>query len=120
MPNAVLLVLIPTVGVFVVALLGNLLSFGNRFVNALATAVILGLAWVAWVFVTQSTYPGIRVVFLAVFVVFIADLIGNLITFKSRFTNALATAAVFAVLFAVTLYALFMLLGPDFHGAGGS
>jgi hypothetical protein len=37
-------------------------------------------------------------------VVFISDLIGNMITFESRPLNALTTAAVFAVVFSLTIY----------------
>jgi hypothetical protein len=37
-------------------------------------------------------------------IVFILDLIGNMISFSNRFLNALATAIVFAVVFGGLLY----------------
>ena len=119
MPEAVSLVLIPAVLVFVVALLGNLVSFDNRPVNALVTAVIVALIWEVWALTTHSVEPSIVSVILAAGAVFIADLIGNAITFTNRYTNALATAVVFVVIFLGGFYVLAMLLGPNFHGAGG-
>ena len=38
-------------------------------------------------------------VLIAAIVVFIVDLIGNIISFSSRFTNALITAVIFALIF---------------------
>ena len=40
-------------------------------------------------------------VLIAAAVVFVLDLIGNMLSFSNRFVNALVTALVFAVLFSV-------------------
>ncbi|MBA2127695.1 hypothetical protein DLM45_15900 [Hyphomicrobium methylovorum] len=49
-------------------------------------------------------YPWIEPVLIGALVVFVLDLIGNLISFSNRFMNALATAIVFAVVFGGLLY----------------
>lgn len=101
--------------VFVIGLFGNLVAFGNKFVNALVTAIIFAVVFIAVIYgLGASALTGAEGQDLANFylsaaaigaaVVFVADLIGNLITFNNRFTNALATAAVFAAMFAGALY----------------
>jgi hypothetical protein len=49
-------------------------------------------------------YPWIEPVLIGAVIVFILDLIGNMISFSSRFLNALATAIVFAIVFGGLLY----------------
>lgn len=49
-------------------------------------------------------YPWIEPVLIGAVIVFVLDLIGNLISFSSRFLNALVTAVVFAVVFGGLLY----------------
>lgn len=49
-------------------------------------------------------YPWILPVLIGAVIVFILDLIGNMISFSSRLLNALATAIVFAVVFGGLLY----------------
>lgn len=49
-------------------------------------------------------YPWIEPVLIGAVIVFILDLIGNMISFSNRFLNALATAIVFAVVFGGLLY----------------
>lgn len=49
-------------------------------------------------------YPWIEPVLIGAVIVFILDLIGNLISFSNRFLNALVTAVVFAVVFGGLLY----------------
>ncbi len=49
-------------------------------------------------------YPWIEPVLIGAVIVFVLDLIGNLISFSNRVLNALATAIVFAVVFGGLLY----------------
>ena len=46
----------------------------------------------------------IELVIIGTVAVFVADLIGNTISFHNRFTNALATAIVFAAAFGLFVY----------------
>ncbi len=52
-------------------------------------------------------FAWLELVVIAGVVVFISDLIGNLISFQSRAMNALTTAIVFAILFSLTIYLRF-------------
>lgn len=52
-------------------------------------------------------FAWLELVVIAGVVVFISDLIGNLISFQSRPMNALTTAIVFAILFSLTIYLRF-------------
>jgi hypothetical protein len=49
-------------------------------------------------------YAWVELVIIGAAVVFISDLIGNMISFESRPLNALTTAIVFAVAFSLTIY----------------
>lgn len=49
-------------------------------------------------------YSWLEPVLVAALVVFVIDLIGNAITFKNRFGNALVTAIVFALVFGALVY----------------
>ncbi len=51
-----------------------------------------------------ANYPWLEPVLIGAVIVFILDLIGNLISFSNRVLNALATAIVFAVVFGGLLY----------------
>jgi len=46
-----------------------------------------------------AEYAWLEPVLIAAAVVFVVDLIGNMISFSNRFLNALVTAVVFAVIF---------------------
>jgi hypothetical protein len=111
-------VLLAAAVVFVVGLIGNLLSFSNRFVNALVTAIVFIAIYVGLVFATKAEAPPVPMDFLpadyawlqpvliAAVVVFVVDLIGNMLSFSSRFVNAIVSAIVFAVIFGgLTYYA---------------
>lgn len=104
----ILMVLIPSAVVLIVALLGNLISFDNRYINALVSAAVSSIAVVGFTtYWTNLAFKGM--IILAVFtviVVFIADIISNWITFTNRFANAVVKAAVFAVPFAGVVYYL--------------
>ena len=51
-----------------------------------------------------AEYLWLEPVLIAAAVVFVVDLIGNMITFSNRFVNALATAIVFTVIFGGIIY----------------
>lgn len=101
---------------FVIGYIGNMLSFSNRFMNALVTAVVFGAIYGALYFVidqaTLSEQVGavsqqqwFQMVAIAAVLVFVIDLVANMIAFNNRFVNALMTAVVFAVLFIGLMYA---------------
>ena len=101
---------------FVIGYIGNMLSFSNRFMNALVTAVVFALVYGALYFVIDqaalsaevgalSQEQWFKMVGISAVLVFIIDLVANMIAFNSRFTNALMTAIVFAVLFGGLMYA---------------
>jgi hypothetical protein len=54
--------------------------------------------------VLPPEYAWLELVIIGGIVVFVCDLIGNIISFKSRVINAFTTATVFAVVFALTIY----------------
>lgn len=54
--------------------------------------------------VLPPEYAWVELVIIAAIVVFVSDLIGNMINFNNRFMNALATAIVFAVAFSLSIY----------------
>ena len=96
--------------VFFVGLIGNILSFESRFGNALTTALLFAiLSAILFFFMFRGQVPKtiaapadlawLEPVLIASAIVFIVDLIGNMLSFSNRFTNALVTAAVFALLF---------------------
>ena len=101
---------------FVIGYIGNLLSFSSRFVNALVTAIVFAVVYGALVyFIDSATLPPdlqkvsqeqwIQVIGMSAVLVFIIDLVANMLTFSSRFWNAFMTAVVFAILFAALVYA---------------
>ncbi|MGB2932600.1 MAG: hypothetical protein WBB88_09650 [Methyloceanibacter sp.] len=49
-------------------------------------------------------YAWVELVIIAAIVVFVSDLIGNIVSFQSRFMNAFTTAIVFAVAFSLAIY----------------
>lgn len=49
-------------------------------------------------------YGWLEPVLIAAAVVFVVDLIGNILTFSNRFLNALVTALVFALIFGALTY----------------
>jgi lipid-A-disaccharide synthase-like uncharacterized protein len=103
---------------FVIGFIGNVLSFSNRFVNALVTAIIFvlvygGIVYAAFVSDQEalkeqvgalSQEQWIRMIGIAGVFVFVIDLVANMLSFQSRFMNALMTAIVFLVLFGGLMY----------------
>lgn len=57
--------------------------------------------------VFSPEYAWLELVIIGALAVFVADMIGNMITFKSRLMNAFTTAIVFAVIFSLTIYLRF-------------
>ncbi len=51
----------------------------------------------------MSQFPWLMPVLAGAVIVFIVDLIGNMISFNNRFLNALVTALVFAVIFGILM-----------------
>ena len=101
---------------FVVGYVGNMLSFSNRFMNALVTAIIFAAIYGALFYFADpaelfstvgpmSQEEMLKTVGMAALLVFIIDLVANMLAFNSRFVNALMTAIVFAVLFGGLMYA---------------
>ena len=54
--------------------------------------------------VLPPEYAWIELVIIGTAAVFVADLVGNTISFNNRFINALTTAIVFSVAFALLIY----------------
>ncbi len=57
--------------------------------------------------VLPPEYAWIELVIIGAAVVFVADLIGNMISFQTRLMNAFTTAMVFAVAFSLSIYLRF-------------
>lgn len=100
---------------FGIGYIGNLLSFSNRFVNALVTAIVFAVIYGAlYYFIDKAMLPPdlqqisqeqwFQMIGLSAALVFVIDFVANMLTFSSRFVNALATAVVFAVLGGALLY----------------
>jgi hypothetical protein len=102
--------------VFVIALLGNVLSFSSRFINALVTAIIFAVFYGALAYgidktmlpaelQTASQETWIQMIAMGAILVFVLDLVANMISFGNRFVSALVTAVLFAILFGLAVYA---------------
>jgi hypothetical protein len=109
-------VLIAAGVVFVVGLIGNVLTFSNRFVNALVTAVVYAAIFAGLIVGANVPAPAspvhylpaehawLELVLIGAAIVFAVDLVGNALSFSNRFVNALVTAIVFAVIFGGLTY----------------
>ncbi len=100
---------------FVIAYIGNFISFSNRFANALVTAVVFALIYAGLYYVidqamlppevrAMSQETWLRMILMSAAVVFVLDLLANVLSFSSRLGNALVTALLFAVLLGVLVY----------------
>jgi hypothetical protein len=54
--------------------------------------------------VLPPEYAWVELVIIGAIVVFVSDLIGNMVNFQSRFMNALTTAIIFALVFSLSIY----------------
>ncbi|MGE5267227.1 MAG: hypothetical protein ACM3L9_07670 [Deltaproteobacteria bacterium] len=102
--------------VFAIALVGNVLTFSNRFVNALVTALVFAVFYGGLAFTVDRTVlpeefkeasreTWAQMILMAAVLVFLLDLIANFLSFSNRFVSALVTAILFAVLFGFAIYA---------------
>src|SRR3990170_3655815 len=100
---------------FIIAYIGNRITFSNRFVNALVTAIVFAVLFGAFIFTVDTTLPppeleGARqhawvdLIAMAAGLVFVTDLLANMLSFSSRLMSAFVTAVLFAVLFAFFIY----------------
>ena len=99
---------------FAIAYLGNALSFSNRFVNALVTAVIFFVIYAILAYTVDKTLlppelqevreTWLQMILMAAALVFVLDLVANLISFSNRLVSALVTAVLFAALFGLGIY----------------
>jgi TRAP-type C4-dicarboxylate transport system permease large subunit len=102
---------------FIVAYIGNRISFSNRFVNALVTGLVFALFYgaLAYTLDKSSVMPPelrqasqkawLQLIAMSAALVFVIDLFANMLSFSSRIMNALMAAVLFAVLFAFLIYA---------------
>lgn len=100
---------------FVIGYVGNLLSFSNRFVNALVTAIVFGVVYAGLYYVidramlpadirNMSQETWLRMIAYSAALVFVLDLVANMISFSNRLGNALVTAVLFAILLGALMY----------------
>lgn len=96
---------------FAIAYIGNRITFSNRFLNALVTALIFAVFYGALSFTVDTTvlppevraarhYALLDMIIKSSAVVFVTDLVANMLSFSNRLVSAFVTAALFAVLFA--------------------
>ena len=101
---------------FIIAYIGNRMTFSNRFVNALVTALIFTILYGSLYFVVDTNLlpPELRearqhawldIIAMSAALVFVTDLVANMLSFSNRLMSAGVTAGVFAVLFALLIYA---------------
>ena len=92
-----------------------MLSFSNRFVNALVTAIIFAVFYGALAYgidktmlpaelQTASQETWIQMIVMGAILVFVLDLVANMLSFGNRFVSALVTAVLFAILFGAAVY----------------
>ncbi len=109
-------VLIGTGVLFIIAYIGNRITFSNRFANALVTALVFTVFYGALAFTVDTTVlpPELRearqhvwldMIAMSAALVFVIDLVANMLSFSNRLVSAFVTAVVFAVLFAFLIYA---------------
>lgn len=112
-PQVIQLIAVAAIVAFLADFVGNLISFGSRIGNAVVSALIFAGIFIGANYatmnvtgasfdITQAQYWQPIAISGAVF--FVVALVGNLISFGSRFTNAIVTAIVFAVLFAASYW----------------
>lgn len=101
---------------FVIAYIGNLLTFSSRLVNALVTAILFAAIYAGLFYlIDQSMLPPemqalsqetwVQMIAMSAVLVFVVDLVANMLSFSNRFVSALVTAVVFAALYVVAIYA---------------
>jgi len=115
-------VIVAAIIVFAVDLIGNSIAYGGRLVNAITTAIVFLIVFSALAYFglgklevsTEAAeipsrflpddYLWLEPVLIATALVFVVGLIGNILSFKNRFINAVATAILFLLIFAAVTY----------------
>lgn len=111
-------VIVMSAVVFVVGLIGNILSFSSRFMNALVTAIIFALLSGALFFMmfkdsiprtiaAPADLAWLEPVLVMSAIVFLVDLVGNMLSFSNRFVNAIVTAVVFGIISGASFFYLY-------------
>ena len=111
-------VIVMSAVVFVVGLIGNILSFSSRFMNALVTAIVFALLSGALFFMmfkdsiprtiaAPADLAWLEPVVVMSVIVFVVDLMGNMLSFSNRFVNALVTAIIFALISGASFFYLY-------------
>ena len=97
------------IGTFLIDYFANVLSFENRFISALVTALLLMVVIAGTLLLTgdEVSAPPLLMAGALMFVVAFA---GNVLSFGSRFMNAFVTAIIFMIPFTLGLY---LILGPS-------
>lgn len=93
------------IAVFVIDYIANLISFGNRIVSALVTALVLMVVQ-AVLLVVLGERVEFPLLLTAGGVMFVIALLGNVLTFRNRIVNALVTAVIFLIPFTLAYYYL--------------
>ena len=95
-------------GAFIIDYFANILSFENRFVSAVVTGLLLiVIIWGTLILIGDDV--AMQPLMMAGALMFVVALLGNILSFGNRFTNALVTAIIFIIPFALGLY---YVLGP--------
>ncbi|MDX2288294.1 MAG: hypothetical protein NW217_05670 [Hyphomicrobiaceae bacterium] len=96
---------VAAIAVFIIDYFANLLAFGNRFINAIASAVVLMVALAGALYLRGLPIePEVGGLAAAGAIMFVIGWIGNMIAFSGRFTNALVTALLFALAYGALGY----------------
>lgn len=96
------------VAVFLIDYVANLISFGNRFISAIVTALVL-MAILSGGLFAMGEDIALEPLLMAGGLMFVVALLGNLLSFRNRFLNALLTAVIFMIPYALGLYFLIAL-----------
>ncbi len=91
------------IGAFVIDYFANILSFENRFVSAVVTGLLLIVViWGTLILIGDDVV--MQPLLMAGVLMFLVALLGNILTFGNRFMNALVTAIIFIIPFALGLH----------------
>ncbi len=94
--------------VFLVALLGNYFSFGNRLVNAVVTALVAAALGAVVLMLAGEQHFTLPMAGAFAATVFGVDLVANLLNFKHRAVSALITCVLFWLIWGAWLVTLLL------------
>ena len=100
---------------FVIAYIGNRITFANRLINALVTALVFAAVFSAFIFAVDTAVQPVELsgahrrtwldlIATSAALVFVIDLVANLLSFSNRLQSAGVTSAIFAVFFPILIY----------------